>query len=146
MTTVSADETIVAEITIKAPARRVFEALTDPAQRKEWWGAEGRFQTTDMESDLRVGGQWKMSGTGMGGKPFTVQGEYRTVEPPHVLAFTWLPSWQPNATESVVRFDLTETGGLTTVRLTHSGLTPEALQAHKGWPQVLGWLRDYAAR
>ena len=143
MTTVSADETIVQEITIKAPARRVFEALTDPAQRKAWWGAEGRFQTTHMESDLRVGGQWKMSGTGMGGTPFTVKGEYRTVEPPHALAFTWLPSWQPNATESLVRFDLAEKDGVTTVRLTHSGLTPEALQAHKGWPQVLGWLRDY---
>ena len=46
--------------------------------------------------------------------------------------------------ETLVRFDLTEKDGLTTVRLTHSGLTPEALQAHKGWPQVLGWLRDYA--
>jgi uncharacterized protein YndB with AHSA1/START domain len=138
----SADDTIVQEITIEAPARRVFEALTDPEQRKEWWGSEGRFQTTLMESDLRVGGKWRMSGTGFG-RPFTVEGEYRTVEPPHVLAFTWLPSWQENPTETLVRFDLTEKDGTTTVRLTHSGLTPEALQAHKGWPQILGWLRDY---
>jgi uncharacterized protein YndB with AHSA1/START domain len=142
MTTMSADDTIVQEITIEAPARRVFEALTDPEQRKEWWGSEGRFQTTLMESDLRVGGKWRMSGTGFG-RPFTVEGEYRTVEPPHVLAFTWLPSWQENPTETLVRFDLTEKDGTTTVRLTHSGLTPEALQAHKGWPQILGWLRDY---
>jgi uncharacterized protein YndB with AHSA1/START domain len=143
MTTVSADQTIVQEITIEAPAKRVFEALTDPAQRKEWWGAESRFQTTDMESDLRVGGQWRMSGAGVGGKPFTVKGEYRIVEPPHLLVFTWLPSWQDNPTETLVRFDLSEKDGLTTVRLTHSGLTPEALQAHKGWLQILGWLRDY---
>jgi len=142
MTTMSADDTIVQEITIEAPARRVFEALTDPEQRKEWWGSEGRFQTTLMESDLRVGGKWRMSGTGFG-RPFTVEGEYRTVEPPHVLAFTWLPSWQENPTETLVRFDLTEKDGTTSVRLTHSGLTPEALQAHKGWPQILGWLRDY---
>jgi len=66
MTTMSADDTIVQEITIEAPARRVFEALTDPEQRKEWWGSEGRFQTTLMESDLRVGGKWRMSGTGFG--------------------------------------------------------------------------------
>jgi len=142
MTTMSADDTIVQEITIEAPARRVFEALTDPEQRKEWWGSEGRFQTTLMESDLRVGGKWIMSGIGFG-RPFTVEGEYRTVEPPHVLAFTWLPSWQENPTETLVRFDLTEKDGTTTVRLTHSGLTPEALQAHKGWPQILGWLRTY---
>ena len=42
-----------------------------------------------------------------------------------------------------MRFDLTEKDGLTTVRLTHSGLTPEGLQAHKGWPQILVWLRGY---
>jgi uncharacterized protein YndB with AHSA1/START domain len=60
-----------------------------------------------------------------------------------MLAFTWLPDWQQNPTETLVRFDLTEKDGLTTVRLTHSGLTPEGLQAHKGWPQILAWLRGY---
>ena len=55
----------------------------------------------------------------------------------------WLPDWQQNPTETLVRFDLTEKDGLTTVRLTHSGLTPEGLQAHKGWPQILVWLRGY---
>jgi len=37
----------------------------------------------------------------------------------------------------------TEKDGLTTVRLTHSGLTPEGLQAHQGWSQILVWLRGY---
>ncbi|MBV8189500.1 MAG: SRPBCC domain-containing protein [Alphaproteobacteria bacterium] len=143
MTTIDAGETIIQEIAINAPARRIFEALTDPDQRKAWWGAEGRFQTTHVESDLRVGGKWRMSGTGMGG-PFTVAGEYLTVEPPWALAFTWLPSWQPNATKSLVRFDLNEKDGITTVRVTHSGLTPEGAQAHSGWPQILGWLKAYA--
>jgi uncharacterized protein YndB with AHSA1/START domain len=142
MTTVGGDETVVQEITIKAPANRVFEALTNPEQRQKWWGSEGRFQTALVESDLRVGGKWRMSGTGFG-RPFTVQGEYRTIEPPHVLAFTWLPDWQQKPTETLVRFDLTEEDGLTTVRLTHSGLTPEGLEAHKGWPQILEWLRGY---
>ena len=142
MTTIGADETVIQEITITAPAERIFEALTNPEQRKEWWGSEGRFQTTHVESDLRVGGKWRMSGTGFG-RPFTIKGEYRTIEPPHMLAFTWLPDWQQNPTETLVRFDLTEKDGLTTVRLTHSGLTPEGLQAHKGWPQILVWLRGY---
>lgn len=138
-------ETIVQEITIKAPARRVFEALTDPQQRKAWWGSPGRFETERFESDLRPGGQWSMSGRGMD-KPFTVKGEYRVVEPPRALAFTWLPSWQPNPSESLVRFDLTEKDGVTTVRITHSGLSAEGLQTHKGWPQILGWLRAYVER
>jgi uncharacterized protein YndB with AHSA1/START domain len=55
MNQTSADERIVQEITINAPAERIFAALTRPDQRSQWWGAEGRFQTTDMESDLRPG-------------------------------------------------------------------------------------------
>ena len=48
MTTIGADETVIQEITIKASAERIFEALTNPEQRKEWWGSEGRFQTTTL--------------------------------------------------------------------------------------------------
>ena len=54
MTNIS--DTIVQEITINGSAERIFEALTNPGQRVRWWGAEGRFQTTHMESDLRLGG------------------------------------------------------------------------------------------
>jgi len=142
MTTTSATETIVKEITINAPAERVFEALTNPNQRKEWWGSAGRFETTHVASDLRIGGKWEMSGAGFG-RPFTVKGEYRVIERPEVLAFTWLPSWQVNASETLVRFDLSEKDGITTVRVTHSGLSPEGVKAHKGWAQILTWLRMY---
>ena len=147
MNPTSAGETIVKEITIAAPAERIFVALTDPAQRVQWWGAEGRFKTRHMESDLRVGGAWLMSGDGMGGRPFTLAGEYRIIEPPRVLAFTWRPSWQSDATESVVRFDLEQTGNVTLVRITHSGLSSEsARMQHQGWPDVLSWLRGYVER
>jgi uncharacterized protein YndB with AHSA1/START domain len=52
-----------------------------------------------MESDLRPGGKWVMGGTGMGGRPFSFVGEYRKVEPPHLLFFTRLPDWQGDATD-----------------------------------------------
>ena len=144
MNPTSVSDTIVQEITIKGSADRIFEALTDPDQRVKWWGAEGRFQTRQMESDLRPGGKWMMQGDGVGGKPFSVSGEYRLIEPPRLLVFTWLPDWQEGPVESVVRFELEEKNGLTTVRLTHSGLTGEASRAsHKGWPQILTWLRTY---
>jgi uncharacterized protein YndB with AHSA1/START domain len=144
MNPTSVGDTIVQEITIKGSADRIFEALTNPDQRVKWWGAEGRFQTTHMESDLRHGGKWMMQGNGMGGKPFQVSGEYRQIERPRLLVFTWLPSWQEEAVESVVRFELEEKSGITTVRLTHSGLTSETSRiSHKGWPQILSWLRAY---
>ena len=143
-TTTRSVDAIVQEITIKAPAARVFEALVDPAQRMKWWGKKGRFETTNAESDLRPGGRWLMSGMGMG-RPFKVEGVYRIIQRPHLLAFTWLPSWDEEATETLVRFDLYEQNGFTTVRLTHSGFATESSRArHQGWPQILGWLKAYA--
>jgi len=145
MNPTSANDTIVQEIVIKAPAELIFEALTEPAHRVKWWGGEGRFQTTHMESDLRPGGRWMMRGNGVGNRPFTVKGEYRQIAAPHLLTFTWLPDWQEDALETLVRFELTENNGHTTVRLTHSGLTTESARLnHKGWPQILTWLQAYS--
>jgi uncharacterized protein YndB with AHSA1/START domain len=147
MSSTAGENVIVAEIAIKASAERIFEALVDPAQRAAWWGLKGRFETKEFESDLRPGGRWAMRGTGMGGKPFNVVGEYRAIDRPRLLTFTWLPDWDEEATETLVRFDLSEHAGVTTVRLTHSGFASEGSRArHQGWPQILGWLKDYAER
>jgi uncharacterized protein YndB with AHSA1/START domain len=137
-------DTVTGEVTINARAERVFAALSDPAERVKWWGREGRFKATHMESDLRPEGKWVMRGIGVGGVPFTVQGVYREIQRPRVLAFTWLPSWQDGAVETLVRFDLEERNGITTVRVTHSGLTTEKLRKqHGGWPDILASLRTY---
>jgi uncharacterized protein YndB with AHSA1/START domain len=138
----STSDTIIEEISIKGSAERIFEAIVDPKQRVKWWGKKGVYESTHAESDTRVSGKWLMKGTGMG-KDFRVYGEYRKVDRPRLLEFTWIPSWQDGSPESIVRFELNEKEGVTTVRLTHSGLTPAGREAHKGWPQVLGWLRDY---
>src|SRR5260370_30944241 len=138
-----ARDTIVKEIIIKGSAERIFEALTNPDQRMKWWGAEGRFQTTEMESDLCPGGRWAMRGTGLGGKPFSVVGEYRTIERPRLLVFTWLPDWHERATGSLVRFDLDGKGGAMTVRLPHSRLTSEGARAHHGWTRIRTRLHTY---
>src|ERR1700693_3623408 len=110
-----ASDTIIKEITINASAERIFDALTDPDQRLKWWGAEGQYRGTQMESDLRPGGKWMTRGIGRGGKAFNVSGEYRAIERPRLLVFTWLPTWQENAPETLVRFDLDEKDGVTTV-------------------------------
>lgn len=144
-TTVS--DTIVQEITIRATAERIFTALADPGERMKWWHAAGRFHVRHMESDLRPGGKWMMSGDAAEGKPFKVSGEYREVERPRLLAFTWLPDWQGDDTVSLVRIELEERNGVTAVRLTHSGLATEISRtSHRGWPFVLGLLQAYVER
>jgi uncharacterized protein YndB with AHSA1/START domain len=138
-------DAIVKEIVISAPAQRVFAALTDPAQRIKWWGVPGKFQTTHMESDLRPGGAWVMRGTGPGGTPFTLRGQYRRIEPPTVLEFTWLDDGQPQIPVTFVRFDLAEKDGATMLRLTHWGFTSDAArERYQGWPWLLTLLKRYA--
>lgn len=145
MNKTDAKDMIIKEIIINARVERVFEALINPEQRVTWWGVEGRFQVTHMESDLRLGGAWLMSGIGVGGKPFSVRGEYRSIERPRLLEFTWLADWHDESIPSLVRFDLQEKGGVTTVRLTHSGLTSErSRENYKGWPGLLATLQKYA--
>jgi uncharacterized protein YndB with AHSA1/START domain len=146
MSPTQAGDTVVEEITIKAAADRIFEALTNPEECVKWWGSEGRFGWTHVESDLRPGGKLVMRGHGYG-KPVSVTGMYRQIERPRLLVFTWLPDWQGDATESVVRWDLEEKAGVTTVRLTHSGLTTEASRnSHRGWGAILTWLRTHVER
>jgi uncharacterized protein YndB with AHSA1/START domain len=141
-------DAIVEEIAINAPAARVFDAFINPSERVAWWTApDGRFRTTHMDSDLRPGGKWAMRGTRSDGTPFTVTGEYRAVERPTLLVFTWLPDWQGDTIESLVRVEFTEASGITRVRLTHSGLTSERSRtSHRGWPQILAQLKSYIDR
>jgi uncharacterized protein YndB with AHSA1/START domain len=146
MNQVSSTDAIVQEIEIHAPAERIFEALVDPVQRLEWWGVarEGAAKPS-MQSDLRPGGKWEMHFDSWSGQPSSVRGEYREIDPPHLLSFTWLPDWYEEATETLVRIDLRENAGVTTVRLTHSGLATEGDRSnHRGWPHLLSALQKFA--
>jgi uncharacterized protein YndB with AHSA1/START domain len=139
---------LVKEITIDAPAERVFAALTEPAQLTQWWGDDGSYHTEHMTADVRVGGKWRTTGTTSKGEAFAVEGEYRVIERPHLLEYTWKHDWgerreQPTTT---VRFELTERNGQTHLRLTHSGFTDVTSRDdhNTGWGTVLGWLKRFA--
>ena len=143
--TVLTENTITSEITINAPAAKIFDALTDPAQLPQWWGEDGVYHVNRLERDLRVGGLWKSIGKGNDGEDFSVHGVYRVIEPPTRLDYTWNYDWEEGAAETVVRFDLKEQNGHTIVRVTHSGfVNAVSRDNHKeGWARVLGWLAKY---
>lgn len=147
MTTTDTSTTIVREIDIAAPAAKVFAALTEPEQLVQWWGDETTYHVTKMERDLRVGGKWRSTGIGTSGEPFAVEGEYREIDPPHVLVYTWRYDWgeRGKLDETVVRFDLHERAGQTHLRVTHSGFAdPTDKSNHDGgWIRVLGWLSQF---
>jgi len=147
MRATGASDVIVQEISIEAAAATIFEALTDPEQVVQWWGIEGGFRATGMESDLRIGGPWSLTGVGGSGQPFQVSGEYRVIGPPTILSFTWKRGLGEDPAETLVRIELTERAGVTDLRLTHSGLATRALrEKNSGWPLVLGALKAFTEK
>jgi uncharacterized protein YndB with AHSA1/START domain len=141
--TPDADE-IVSEIHIAAPPERVFQALIDPAQVLQWWGQQGVYRCTKFHADLRVGGEWRTEGIGQDGHRFAATGEYLEVDRPRLLVYSWVASWTGDV-KTTVRWELEPANPGTLVRIRHSGLAahPEVAQSYKGWPRMLGWLRDF---
>jgi uncharacterized protein YndB with AHSA1/START domain len=139
-------DAIVQEVAIRAPAQKIFAALTSPDELLKWWAAEGKFHATHVETDPRPGGKWFMrvaSDRGDKASTTTVWGEYRTVEPPNLLVFTWIRD-EKDHPETLVCWNLEEQGGITTVRLTHSGLNSDRLRTlNGGWPLVVRLLQSY---
>ena len=148
----TADNSITVEITINAPAARVFEALVNPEQRIQWWISKGRFQATHMSSDLRPGGAFHMQGTTTAQgpeKPFSIRGTYTIVDPPRLLEFTWIPDFTKDQSPptTTVRIELKESNNQTHVTLTHSGFTPAfPKETFRGWPLLLSNLQKYVQK
>jgi uncharacterized protein YndB with AHSA1/START domain len=129
------------DIEIASSPERVFHALSDPAELAAWWGSDELYRTFDWQVDLRPGGAWSCRARAAGGDLSTVHGEYRAVEPPRLLEYTWQPSWEPPPA-TLVRIEIQPTPGGAKVLLTHSGFTSEtSCRGHAdGWTRVLGWL------
>ena len=136
--------TILASVEIAAPPERVFRALTSDDITR-WWGSDDLYRTTRFTADLRVGGKWRADGKGADGSPFFVEGEYLTIDPPHLLVQTWKPAWEPGEPTTITyRLEATAVG--TKVTLRHEGFTgrAESCQGHaQGWERVLTWLDGF---
>lgn len=142
---VASPDGVVGEVHIGAPPERVFEALTDPRQVSRWWGQRGMYLCTKFDADLRPGGKWRTEGVTADGRTYVVEGEYREVDPPRALAYTWVTSWHQHA-PTLVRWELKPSGDGTDVKMMHSGLKdyPEARKDYSGgWPRVLAWLQGF---
>jgi uncharacterized protein YndB with AHSA1/START domain len=75
------------------------------------------------QCDLQAGGKWRVKVAGASTDEVscsTVCGRYQTIEPPHLLTYSWIRE-NDDLPETLVRWDLTEKDGYTTVRVTHSG-------------------------
>src|SRR5438477_9326929 len=131
---------------INVPRNRVYEAWTDSAQLRQWFGPEN-VRTRDIVAETRVGGKFRWDLTSPEGEEMTVQGEYRELQPDRRIVFTWQfendEDWKQR--DSVVTVELSDCDGGTEVRLTHERLpSEESRDRHtEGWKSALNKLERF---
>jgi uncharacterized protein YndB with AHSA1/START domain len=132
-----ADDAVVREIEIRAPAADVYEMFTDPAKLVRWIGIRALLEP-------RPGGIFRFEL--MPGE--FCSGRYVELVPGRRVVFTW--GWESGAIavepgSSTVEVDLEERDRVTRLTLTHRGLDPAVRPLHhEGWEKFLAQLATAA--
>lgn len=130
---------------LKAPPEKVYEAWTQPEKMIRWWGNTGH-KTPIAETDLRVGGRFRVQFWTPDDEHHSVSGVYREIVPPTRLVFSW--AWQSTPErESQVTVDLKPDNDGTILTLTHEQFFDEkARDGHRGgWTMALDKLEEVFA-
>ena len=132
---------------LPASGARVFKALTEPDDLAMWWGPSG-FTSRVIETDLRVGGSYRIAMQPPEGELFYLAGEFREVDPPARLAYTF--RWEapdPEDQETLVTLTLRELGEETELILAQGPFATERRRAlhEQGWTESFSRLRDLLA-
>jgi uncharacterized protein YndB with AHSA1/START domain len=135
--------TLVARRTIQATAARLFEAWTQPAQLRHWWGPASVL-CIDAEVDLRVGGRYRIANRFPDGRIVWIVGQFEAIEAPYRLVYTWALEPGSGPTERVT-VQFRPQGDATEVIVTHEGIpsVPVRQRHEQGWQACLQGLADY---
>jgi uncharacterized protein YndB with AHSA1/START domain len=134
-----------AETDISAPAARVWSALTDPGQIKEYmFGSQ-------VETDWKPGSPITWKGT-YAGKAYEDKGEIIELEPGRRLKVTHFSplSGQQDLPENyhTLTYELEQRGDITHISLSqdHNSSEEEAEHSRINWATMLAGLKDVAER
>ncbi|HXN32696.1 MAG TPA: SRPBCC family protein [Polyangiaceae bacterium] len=97
-----------------APARIVFEAITNPAHIRRWWAPKSRGEMLSCEVDLRIGGVWRFVMRAKNGMEVGFSGKFLELDAPTRIVQTEVFDPFPDAL-SVVTVTLGEVGRRTTL-------------------------------
>jgi uncharacterized protein YndB with AHSA1/START domain len=123
---------------LRAPPSIVFRALTEPEELAKWWGPTG-FTTPSVESDLRVGGRYRIAMQPPEGELFYLAGEFRETDAPARLVYTF--RWEdptPDDRETVVTLSLRELDDGTELDFAQGTFATEERRAlhDQGWSRT----------
>jgi len=110
----------------------------------QWWGVSGGPKTPIAETDLRVGGRFRVQFWDPKNEHHSVSGIYREVVPNRKLSFSW--AWQTTPErESLVTIELNPVTDGTMLTLTHEQFFSEqARDDHgRGWNMSLDRLETF---
>ena len=146
--TAQPDRVLEMKRVIPAPSSVVFGAFSDPDMVAAWWGPKG-FTVPSADFDPRAGKTYRIEMQPPEGEPFYLAGEFREVEPPARLAFTF--AWEdpdPDDVETLVELSFTDLGESTQVALVQGSFRTEARrQLHRdGWTDTFDKLEQFVAR
>lgn len=118
----------------KAPPAQLYQAWTQPEKMIRWWGVTDHPNAPIAETDLRVGGRFRVQFWAPDGEHHSVSGVYREVVPDRRIVFSW--AWQSTPErESQVTIDLAPDGAGTVLTLTHEQFFNEKARDDHG----VGW-------
>lgn len=131
----SGERALEIERVLPASPAVVFAAFSAPDQLAGWWGPEG-FEVPGLDFDPRAGEAYRIEMQPPEGDAFHLAGEFREVDPPVRLAFTF--AWEepdPDDLENLVELSFHDLGGSTEVLMTQRPFkTEERQELHlNGW-------------
>ncbi len=137
------DKIIRQNITIHAPASKVWAALTTPELMKLWLSDT----QVDVASDWKTGSEIVFYGV-MEGIEYADQGKILQFEPGKVFQYSYLSNFSKLPDEpanyAVLEFTLTESGDQTELEITCSNCVTEEIFAHMNlyWRVTPGILKE----
>ena len=128
---------------IKAPPARVFAAFTRPEQLARWWGPDPGV-ALEAEADVRPGGRYRIVFRTRDGLLNETIGEYRVVEPPRRLIFTFQWAQAPDR-PSLVTVDIAPVAEGAELTILHEDFADDlvARSHEEGWNGALDKLERH---
>ncbi|MDQ6737198.1 MAG: SRPBCC domain-containing protein [Gemmatimonadota bacterium] len=148
-TSFPSDTELVITRVFDAPRSLVFDAWTRPEHLEKWQMSPKDMTVTTEKSEIRPGGEYRVTMWAPDGTAHRLRGVYKEVVPPARLVFThaWLDADGNIGKDTLVTVTFEERGTQTlfTLRQTGFGSVPSRDGHGTGWNSGLDKLEDYLA-